>query len=126
MARALAEAARSHVPGFVVKLVFRGDRYGRGGDHRSFFDAGFPAVRMSEPREDLSRQHADLIERDGKPYGDLPDYCDFAYSAQVARVVAATMAELASAPPPPVALKAEGARDRYDTQVVFEIGRAHV
>ena len=121
LARAVAEAARSHVPDFAVKLVFRGDRYGRGGDHRSFFDAGFPAVRMSEPREDLSRQHADLVEREGKPYGDLPEYCDFAYSAQVARVVAATLAELASAPPPPLALKAEGMRDRYDTQITFTL-----
>ena len=121
LARAVAEAARSHVPGFAVKLVFRGDRYGRGGDHRSFFDAGYPAVRMSEPREDLSRQHADLVERDGKPYGDLPEFCDFAYTAKVARTVAATMAELASAPPPPVALKAEGMRDRYDTQITFTL-----
>lgn len=121
LARAVAEAARSHVPDFAAKLVFRGDRYGRGGDHRSYLDAGYPAVRMSEPREDLSRQHADLVERDGKPYGDLPEYCDFAYAAQVARVVAATLAELASAPPPPLALKAEGLRDRYDTQITFTL-----
>jgi hypothetical protein len=58
LARAVTRAGREHVPGFEVKLVLRGDRYGRGGDHRSFFDQGFPAVRLTEPREDFSRQHA--------------------------------------------------------------------
>jgi hypothetical protein len=120
-ARCITRAAREHVPQFAVKLVFRGDRYGRGGDHRSFLDAGFPAVRLSEPREDWSRQHADVVPRDGKPYGDLPDWVDFAYVANVARVVAATLGELASAPPPPLALRAEEAHDRYDTLLTFSL-----
>ena len=57
-------------------------------------------MRFSEPREDFSRQHQDIVQRDGKPYGDLPEWADFAYSANVCRVVIATLAELASAPPP--------------------------
>ncbi|MCB9878865.1 MAG: M20/M25/M40 family metallo-hydrolase [Planctomycetes bacterium] len=121
LARAVTYAARTHVPEFAVKLIFRGDRYGRGGDHRSFFDRGYPAVRLTEPREDFSRQHQNLTERDGKPYGDLPDYADFAYTANVARVVVATLAELASAPPPPLVGTAQLARDAYDTQLVFEL-----
>ncbi|MEZ6037628.1 MAG: M20/M25/M40 family metallo-hydrolase [Planctomycetota bacterium] len=121
LARAVSYAARTHVPDFAVKLIFRGDRYGRGGDHRSFFDRGYPSVRMTEPREDFSRQHQNLTERDGKPYGDLPDYADFAYTADVARVVVATLAELASAPPPPLVSNAQLARDAYDTQLVFEL-----
>ena len=121
LARAVVRAAREHVDGFDVKLIFRGDRYGRGGDHRSFFANGFPAVRMTEPREDFSRQHQNITERDGKPYGDLPDYADFGYSAQVARVVAATVAELASAPPPPLVANARLRRDRYDTELVYQL-----
>jgi acetylornithine deacetylase/succinyl-diaminopimelate desuccinylase-like protein len=118
LARAVAYAARTHVPQLGVKLVFRGDRYGRGGDHRSFFDQGWPAVRFTEPREDFSRQHQDVVTRDGKPYGDLPEWADFAYTANVTRVVVATLAELASAPPPPRAISAQLRRDRYDTELV--------
>ncbi len=121
LARAASYAARRHVAGFEVKLIQRGDRYGRGGDHRSFFDEGFPAVRFSEPREDFSRQHQDLTERDGAPYGDLPEFVDAAYTANVARVVVATLAELASAPPPPRVSNARLCRDRYDTELVYEL-----
>ena len=60
-------------------------------------------MRLTEPREDFSRQHQDVRPKDGKPYGDLPDYADFDYSAKVGRVVVATLFELASAPPPTTA-----------------------
>ena len=99
--------------------MFRGDRYGRGGDHRPFFQAGFPSVRLSEPREDFSRQHQDLTERDGVPYGDLPDFMDFDYLARVAEVNARCLAELASAPRPVSVLRIVGARDAYDTIASF-------
>jgi acetylornithine deacetylase/succinyl-diaminopimelate desuccinylase-like protein len=121
LARAVAYAASAHVHDFGVKLIFRGDRYGRGGDHRSFFDQGWPAVRFSEPREDFSRQHQDVVQRDGKQYGDLPEWTDFAFTANVARVVIATLAELASAPPPPRVVSAQLRRDRYDTEIVYEL-----
>lgn len=121
LARAVTYAAGVHVPDFGVRLILRGDRYGRGGDHRSFFDQGFPAVRLTEPREDFSRQHQDVVERDGRPYGDLPEWADFAYTANVTRVVVATLAELASAPPPPRAVAAQLRRDRYDTELVYEL-----
>ncbi|MEO0481973.1 MAG: M28 family peptidase [Planctomycetota bacterium] len=118
MARELARAARS-VEGLRIKLVFRGDRYGRGGDHRPFFQEGFPSVRLSEPREDFSRQHQDLTERDGRPYGDLPDFVDFSYLARVANVNAHCLAELARAPRPVSAIRIVGAREAYDTMVSF-------
>lgn len=121
MARAMTYAAATHVHDFGVKLVFRGDRYGRGGDHRSFFEQGYPSVRCSEPREDFSRQHQNVTERDGKPYGDLPDFADFAYMANVTRVVVATLGELACAPPPPLVTAALLRRDRYDTEVTFRL-----
>ena len=118
LARAVTWAAR-RLDGFDAKLVFRGDRYGRGGDHRPFFERGFPAVRFSEPREDYSRQHQDLSERDGRPYGDLPEFVDFDYVATVAALNAAVLAELASAPPAPAYVRVSGARDRYDTFVTI-------
>ncbi len=121
LARAVSRGARQYVPDFRVKLIYRGDRYGRGGDHRSFFDQGYPAVRMTEPREDFSRQHQNVRPRDGKPYGDLPEFVDYAYSANVARVVVATLGELASAPPPPLVATARLARDAYDTEVFFKL-----
>lgn len=121
LARAVSRASREYVQDFRVKLIYRGDRYGRGGDHRSFFDHGYPAVRMTEPREDFSRQHQNVRPKDGKPYGDLPDYADFAYSAKVARVVVATLGELASAPKPPLVTGARLARDAYDTQLYFRL-----
>ncbi len=118
LARAASWASR-RVEGIDVMLVFRGDRYGRGGDHRPFFEQGFPSVRFTEPREDFSRQHQDVTERDGKPYGDLPEFMDFAYLARVASLDAEILAELASAPRAPGAVQIRGAREAYDTVVRF-------
>jgi hypothetical protein len=119
LARAASWASR-RVDGLEVMLVFRGDRYGRGGDHRSFFEQGWPAVRFTEPREDFSRQHQDVSERDGRPYGDLPEFMDFDYLARVASLDAELLAELASAPRAPGRVRISGARDRYDTVVQFD------
>ncbi len=127
LARALTYAVRTHLPEFGVRLVLRGDRYGRGGDHRPFFDAGYPAARISEAAEDFSRQHADVRQRDGRPYGDLPEFVDSAYMAKVCRANVAVLAELACAPMPPGKLKATGARRAYDTLLVLPpvAGAAH-
>lgn len=116
--RSLARAARAasrFVDGFELRLVWRGDRYGRGGDHRPFHAEGFPAVRFTEPREDYSRQHKNVTERDGQPYGDVLRFIDFPYLANVCRVDVALLAELAAAPPAPARARARGARDAYDT-----------
>ncbi len=121
LARSLAYAANTHSLSPSVQLVFRGDRFGRGGDHRSFHEIGAPAVRMTEAREDYSRQHQDLVERDGKPYGDVPEFVDFAYAAGVARVAAATLCELASAPRMPVVRSASASRTAYDTEIEFDL-----
>jgi len=78
-------------------------------------------VRLTEPREDFARQHQDVVVRDGKAAGDLAEFVDFDYMRRVTSVVVAAVAELASAPPAPVVLAAEGARDRYDTKVVVQL-----
>jgi hypothetical protein len=82
-------------------VIFRQDRFLRGGDHSAFNDAGFAAVRFTAPSEDYSRQHQNVSERDGKPYGDVPAFVDADYVAGVARLNAAALVHLASAPRPP-------------------------
>jgi hypothetical protein len=119
LARAASFAGDRHVRDFDVMLIYRGDRFGRGGDHRSFFSNGFPAVRMTEPREDYSRQHQNVTERDGRPYGDVIEYVDFDYLAKVTAVNVATLAELASAPPAPTGVRARGSRQSYDTNLTW-------
>jgi hypothetical protein len=82
-------------------LEFRRDRFLRGGDHSSFNQDGFAAVRFTEWREDFNHQHQNVRVEGGVQYGDLLNYVDFDYVARVARLNAATMAVLASAPPAP-------------------------
>ncbi len=82
-------------------LIFRRDRYLRGGDHSSFNQEGFPAVRFTEWREDFNHQHQNVRTEDGAEYGDLLKFVDYDYIAHVARLNGAALATLAAAPPPP-------------------------
>jgi hypothetical protein len=101
LARYIADVARSYDVGVKPMLVFRLDRYLRGGDHSSFNQQGFAAVRFTEFREDFHHQHQNVRAEKGIEYGDLPKFVDFDYVARVARLNAATLASLASAPAPP-------------------------
>ncbi|HVP43881.1 MAG TPA: M20/M25/M40 family metallo-hydrolase [Terriglobales bacterium] len=102
LARYIRETAAKYLPGpFGPKLVFRRDRYLRGGDHTSFNEAGFAAVRFTEYREDYRHQHQNSRTENGIEYGDLPKFVDFEYLANVARLNAAVLAALASAPASP-------------------------
>jgi len=82
-------------------LVFRLDRYLRGGDHYSFNQEGFSGVRFTEFREDFHHQHQDVRTENGIEYGDVPKFVDFDYVAKVARLNAATLASLAAGSAPP-------------------------
>jgi Peptidase family M28 len=86
------------MPAFHPVLIFRRDRYLRGGDHTSFNAEGFTAVRITEWRENFDHQHQNVRVENGTQYGDLIQYVDFNYVADVARLNAATLATLASAP----------------------------
>jgi hypothetical protein len=86
-------------------LEFRRDRFLRGGDHTSFNQEGFPAVRFTEWREDYNHQHQNVRTENGVEYGDLLKFVDFQYVAHVAALNAATLATLAYAPPAPVNVK---------------------
>ena len=101
VARYIAAVGRSYEAGVKPMLVFRLDRYLRGGDHYSFNQQGFAAVRLTEFREDFHHQHQNVRTEDGVQYGDLPKFVDYEYVAHVARLNAATLASLASAPAPP-------------------------
>jgi hypothetical protein len=101
VARYIADIGRTYDPGVKPMLVFRLDRFLRGGDHYSFNQQGFAAVRFTELREDFHHQHQNVRTENGIEYGDLLKFVDFDYVARVARLNAATLASLASAPAPP-------------------------
>ncbi len=110
LARAVASVARTYTAGASAgelqpRLILRGDRFLRGGDHTSFNKEGFAAVRFTEWREDFHHQHQDPRIENGVQFGDLIQYVDFGYVARVARLNAATLATLAAAPPAPVEVK---------------------
>lgn len=103
LARFVKEVAENEATGMNVSVVYRLDRYLRGGDHRPFLEAGYPAARFTEPHENYAHQHQDVRvdPEDGKQYGDLPEFVDFEYVARVARVNGAALWSLATAPGTP-------------------------
>ena len=103
LARYIADVGRTYAGDVGVKpmLVFRLDRYLRGGDHYSFNQEGFSGVRFTEFREDFHHQHQDVRTENGIEYGDVPKFVDFDYVANVARLNAATLASLAAGSAPP-------------------------
>ncbi len=101
LARFIVEAGAAHMPGFRVQMIYRRDRYLRGGDHIPFLEQGYPAVRFTEPNEEYAHQHQNVRVEGGVRYGDLPEFVDFEYVAQVARVNVTALASLAQAPARP-------------------------
>lgn len=109
LARYVASIADRHMPGFTVSMVYRRDRFGRGGDQVPMVEAGFPAVRVTEAAEHYHRQHQDLRTENGVVYGDTIDGVDFGYLSRVTQLNAMTMASLAWAPRPPREVRIDGA-----------------
>ena len=101
LARYIVDVGNAYDAGVKPMLVFRLDRYLRGGDHYSFNQQGFAAVRFTEFREDFHHQHQNVRTESGIEYGDLAKFVDFDYVAHMAWLNAATLASLASAPAPP-------------------------
>lgn len=106
LARYVAEIAAKENTALKPRVTYRLDRFLRGGDHSSFSEAGFAAVRMSAPKEDYNRQHQNIREEKGADgaviqYGDLPGFVDAGYVADVARLNAAVLYNLANAPSTP-------------------------
>ena len=94
-ARYIKEVAERYVDQLEVKLIYRRDRFLRGGDHTPFSQQGFAAVRITEMNEDFNRQHQDVRTENGFKFGDLPEYVDYNYLQKVTRMNLAVMANLA-------------------------------
>ncbi|KAF2845756.1 putative zinc metalloprotease [Plenodomus tracheiphilus IPT5] len=101
LGRHIYEVASNAFTEMTVRLIYRLDRYSRGGDHRPFLEAGYTGVRFVQPNEDYTQQHQNVTVRAGKQYGDLVEWLDFEYNTRAAKVVASTMWSLANAPDVP-------------------------
>ena len=120
LARFIKETADAFVPQLKVMLVYRRDRYGRGGDHIPFLERGYPAVRFTEVNEEFRHQHQNVRVENGVQFGDLPEFVDFAYVANVARVNAASLAALALAPSRPKGVTILSQRLSNDTELKWD------
>ena len=123
LARFIKETCQRYVPGMRVMMVYRRDRYLRGGDHIPFLERGFAAVRFTEPNEDYRHQHQNVRIENGVQYGDLPQYDDFNYIANVARINAAALAALASAPARPKNAAVVTTRLTNDTELKWDANK---
>ncbi len=109
LARYIDQLADDYIPDLDVMLVYRLDRFGRGGHHRPFNEAGFPAVRIMETHENYTRQHQDLRTENGIAYGDVLEGVNFDYARKLTSLNVVTLASMASAPPLPAQVEIEGA-----------------
>jgi Peptidase family M28 len=98
LARYIASVSSNDATQITVEVIYRSDRYGRSGDHQSFLQEGYSAVRFTEPHENFAHQHQNVRESNGVQYGDLIQFVDFEYVARVAKVNLAAMWSLAMAP----------------------------
>ncbi|KAL9631699.1 MAG: hypothetical protein Q9204_004116 [Flavoplaca sp. TL-2023a] len=101
LARFVVGVAENNYTQMDIPVVYRLDRFLRGGDHRPFLEAGYTACRFTEPNEDYAHQHQDVRVENGTQYGDLIEFVDFEYIARVAKVNAAVLWSLANAPESP-------------------------
>jgi hypothetical protein len=120
LARYIADAGRIYDAGVKPLLIFRQDRYLRGGDHSSFNQQGFAAVRFTEYREDFNHQHQNVRTENSVEYGDLPKFVNFDYVGAVARLNAATLASLASAPAPPANVRIDASKLVNDSTLLWD------
>jgi Peptidase family M28 len=109
LARYVAKLTNQYITNLEPVLIYRLDRFGRGGHHRPFNDMGFAGIRIMETHENYTRQHQDIRVENGIQYGDVIEGVNFNYAAKLTAVNAITMASLAWAPPAPEQVKIGGA-----------------
>jgi Peptidase family M28 len=117
LARYVQETGENKATDMDVKLVWRRDRFLRGGDQLSFLQRAWPGVRFTEPNEDFDHQHQDVRIENGEQIGDLPQFVDFPYLARVTRVVGSSLAALARSPRAPANARIISANLTYDTEL---------
>lgn len=108
LARYIKKMGEQYVPNLNVMMIYRLDRFGRGGHHRPFNEAGFPGVRIMEAWEHYDRQHQDLRTENGTVYGDTLDGVNFPFAAKLTSLNAVTLAAMAWAPAPPTEVEISG------------------
>lgn len=120
IARYVKEQSDMYLKDFKVWMIYRRDRYGRGGDHIPFLQRGFPAVRVTEVDEDFTHQHQNVRTENGVFYGDTPEFVDFEYTANVTRVNLISLASLANAPAKPKNAGIVTRRLTNDTELTWD------
>lgn len=120
LARYIKEQSDKYFKNFKVWMIYRRDRYGRGGDHIPFLERGFTAVRITEVDEDYTHQHQNVRTENGVFYGDTPEFVDFEYTANVARVNLISLASLANAPAKPKNVAIVTTRLTNDTELKWD------
>lgn len=120
LARYVKEQSDKYLKTFKVWMIYRRDRYLRGGDHIPFLERGFTAVRVTEADEDYTHQHQTLRAENGIFYGDTPEFVDFEYTANVTRVNLIALASLARAPARPKNVGIMTARLTNDTDLKWD------
>jgi hypothetical protein len=120
LARFIKEQSDRYLKKFSVWIIYRRDRYGRGGDHIPFLERGFSAVRFTEADEDYTHQHQNVRTENGVFYGDTPEFVDFEYTANVARVNLISLASLANAPARPKNVSIVTGRLTNDTELKWD------
>ena len=120
IARYVDRIADLYFPNLDAIMIYRLDRFGRGGHHRPFNDVGFTGVRIMETHENYNRQHQDIRVEDGIEYGDVVGWVDFDYTAKMTALNAAVMASLAWAPPAPANVSIGGS-NRPSTTLSWDL-----
>ena len=108
LARYIHKTTKKYMPEMNPILIYRLDRFGRGGHHRPFNDAGYAGIRIMEAHENYTQQHQDIRVEDGIAYGDVLEHVNFDYAAKLTAVNAINLASLAAAPPPPTEVEIGG------------------
>lgn len=108
LARYIHKTTKTYMPEMNPMMVYRLDRFGRGGHHRPFCDVGFAGIRIMEAHENYTQQHQDIRTENGIKYGDTFEHVNFPYAKKLTAVNAINLASLASAPPPPQELAIGG------------------
>jgi hypothetical protein len=120
LARYVKEVGENSATGMHVRLIWRRDRFLRGGDQIPFLQQGYPAARFTEPAENFAHQHQDVRVENGMQFGDLEQFVDFGYVARVARVNGAALANLAWAPATPKNAKIDTTQLTNDTTLTWD------
>jgi len=108
LARYTHKTVKTYMPEMNPMMIYRLDRFGRGGHHRPFNDLGYPGIRIMEAHENYTQQHQDIRTENGIAYGDVIEHVNFGYAKKLTAVNAITMANLAWAPPAPKTVKIGG------------------